>query len=112
MRIAPGSETRSFDFPHNAKTPLFIRNDPLHMANRLYTVKRSDGSSRAFLLSSGSTLTEIRKQLTVKQFMNQQELFLLESSPVERTEEAGMILSGLVTSGTTIHISATVAVLS
>jgi hypothetical protein len=76
------------------------------MANRLYTVIRSDGTSRAFLLSSGSTLTEIRKQLTVKQFMNHPDCFLLGNSPVERIEEPGILLSELVPSGTTINIDA------
>jgi hypothetical protein len=65
---------------------------------------RSDGTSRAFLLSSGSTLTEIRKQLTVKQFMNDPDCFMFGSSAIERIEEPGIFLSELVPSGTTINL--------
>jgi len=69
------------------------------MANQLYTVQNRDGRSTAFVLSSLARLTEIRKQLTVKQFMIDTDLFLVNDEPLEKSREPEFILTDVVPSG-------------
>jgi hypothetical protein len=69
------------------------------MANQLYTVKNKEGHSTAFVLSSKARLVEIRKQLTIKQFMTDSDVFLQNNLPLEKIYEPEILLTDLVPKG-------------
>lgn len=70
----------------------------------LYTVKQSNGSSSAILLSSDATLADIRKQLTQEQCISDADSFMLNNAPVKREQESEILLSVLVPTGQTITL--------
>jgi hypothetical protein len=69
------------------------------MANQLYTVKNKEGRSTAFVLSSKARLVEIRKQLTIRQFMTDSDMFLQNNLPLEKFYEPEILLMDLVPKG-------------
>lgn len=76
------------------------------MANQLYTVKRSDQISKVFSLNPNASLADIRDQLEKKQFMNKEDVFLLNDVAFDRDQEGEVTLSQLVPTGGVLYIGA------